>query len=355
MPRDRAHVFAVRVDFGNGVEASDEMAFGGVHGSEITSELTAVPVVMTDDTERPPIEKLHGQFSVDGRPVRVLGIDAARVRSSSCGTEVSTIRPRRGPMPPDDGWLRGGGMFGALNPGDRIRFLSPYAPISDRKRSPIRTVSTLSVVFSARHTVAHSPTQATTKRKGGIGPRPMRLQSRVWRPCGGIIPAQWFSCSGARSKTTAHTHRVRFVASSATSMCPLFVWRIGQDEHPNWPEAVSVGVLPEADGCRGTGADVSRIATNRLDRGTPSAAERSGSRCRRRCPDLLAASRTFIQLGSNRKVSRLRADDLPTPPAGVPTFTGEIEVIVVNVEAFVRDRKGRPITDLELEDFPACG
>ncbi len=44
--------------------------------------------------------------------------------------------------------------------------------------------------------------------------------------------------------------------------------------------------------------------------------------------------------------------ETPTPkPVGGLTFTDETEVTVVNVDVFVRDRKGNPVTDLTKEDF----
>ncbi len=44
--------------------------------------------------------------------------------------------------------------------------------------------------------------------------------------------------------------------------------------------------------------------------------------------------------------------ETPTPkPIGGLTFSDETEVTVVNVDVFVRDRKGNPVTDLTKEDF----
>jgi len=45
-------------------------------------------------------------------------------------------------------------------------------------------------------------------------------------------------------------------------------------------------------------------------------------------------------------------DDQSTArPVGNPTFGAEVEVTVINVDVFVRDRKGRPVDGLTIEDF----
>jgi len=44
-------------------------------------------------------------------------------------------------------------------------------------------------------------------------------------------------------------------------------------------------------------------------------------------------------------------DQSTSPPVGDPTFGTEVEVTVINVDVFVRDRKGRPVDGLTIEDF----
>jgi len=349
MPRDRAHIFAVRVDFGNGVEASDEIAFGGSHGSEISSELTAVPVVMTDDTEVPPLEQLHGQFSVDGRPARVLGIERS---------QGQTVIVRDGGIDnPSAAWtdatrrrvVAGKGMFGALNPGDRIRFLSPYAPIPDR--NDLRSVLfPLSPWFSQHDIPRLIARLRPPPTKGSIRTVAAAVAVAGLEAVRGNHPRAVVLLLG-RSVEDHSTHTPREVRRFLADLnVPLFVWRIGQDEHPNWPEAVYVASY------RKLTAAVERVRrtleSQRIvwieGRHLPQSVRVTDAADAVR---LVGGFQDLHPAGEQPRSESVAAGDPPTPLAGIPTFAGEIEVIVVNIEAYVRDRKGRPITDLELEEF----
>jgi len=349
MPRDRAHVFAVRVDFGNGVEASDEIAFGGLHGSEIASELTAVPVVITDDSEMPAIEKLQGHLSVDGRPVRVLGVERSR-------GQVVLVRDG-GAYNPAAGWSKstiqrvrsGRGMLGALKPGDRTRLLWPYAPAPDRHN--LRSALFPTSPWFDQHDIPKLIARLTPPpTKGSIRTVADAVAVAGLEAVRGNHPRAVVLLLGPSDEDhSTHTPREvrRFLGDLKV---PLFVLRIGRGEQPNWPGADYVAdyrkLTAAVDRVRRSleSQRIVWIEGRHLPQSVRFADAADGVR-------LVGGFQALQPAEEQPRSDQVAADDPPTPPAGVPTFAGEIEVIVVNVEAFVRDRKGRPITDLELEDF----
>jgi hypothetical protein len=68
------HVLSAEVDFPSGRGARKEIAYGGEYGSEVSTELTAVPV-RTDRGKLPPVPQLGDWLAVAGRPLPVAAVE----------------------------------------------------------------------------------------------------------------------------------------------------------------------------------------------------------------------------------------------------------------------------------------
>jgi hypothetical protein len=68
------HVLAAEVAFSSGRNARKEIAYGGEYGSEVSTELTAVPV-HTRHGDLPPADKLGRWLTADGKPLSVAAVE----------------------------------------------------------------------------------------------------------------------------------------------------------------------------------------------------------------------------------------------------------------------------------------
>ncbi len=68
------HILAAEVDFPSGRSGRKEIAYGGEYGSEISTELTAVPV-QTDRGKLPPASQLGGWLTAGGRPLPIAAVE----------------------------------------------------------------------------------------------------------------------------------------------------------------------------------------------------------------------------------------------------------------------------------------
>lgn len=68
------HILSAEVTFGHQLSARTQLAFGGLYGSDIRSDLTAVPVVTTNDRKWTPAEFENG-FVADGEPCKVVAVE----------------------------------------------------------------------------------------------------------------------------------------------------------------------------------------------------------------------------------------------------------------------------------------
>ncbi|HEX9945812.1 MAG TPA: hypothetical protein VGG03_27715 [Thermoanaerobaculia bacterium] len=125
-PRDlkTLHVLTAQLWFPPGVPARKDVVFGGEYGSQVSTELTAVPVRVHPGAALPPPEDLQGWFAAGGQPVPVAAVEdgpgkviLVRVPSAS---EVT-----RKLVPLSQRWgtekLR---REMRLGPDDRVRYLS---------------------------------------------------------------------------------------------------------------------------------------------------------------------------------------------------------------------------------------
>ncbi len=68
------HVLTAEVTFPSGPQVRKEIAYGGEYGSEVSTELTAVPVYARHG-DLPPADKLAGWFTAGGRPLPVDAVE----------------------------------------------------------------------------------------------------------------------------------------------------------------------------------------------------------------------------------------------------------------------------------------
>jgi hypothetical protein len=69
------HVLTAELWFPPGLLARKDVVFGGEYGSEVSTELTAVPVRVRQGASLPPIERLVGWFASAGQPLPVAAVE----------------------------------------------------------------------------------------------------------------------------------------------------------------------------------------------------------------------------------------------------------------------------------------
>jgi hypothetical protein len=122
------HVLTAEVTFPSGQLVRKEIAYGGEYGSEVSTELTAVPVYVRHG-DLPPAAKLAGWFTAGGRPLPVDAVEEGPaqlyvVRSPGAQKALleligmETGRTARGYLNIWD-WMK-------LGKDDVVRFLSPF-------------------------------------------------------------------------------------------------------------------------------------------------------------------------------------------------------------------------------------
>jgi hypothetical protein len=108
-PHDRkqVHVLAAEVLFHDQMRAQVEVAFGGEYGEEVSTELTAVPLVLDGAKALPAAAEVESWLRIGGQPSRVVAVergprevvlvrdDASTVTLRSLGRQTSGTGPRR--------------------------------------------------------------------------------------------------------------------------------------------------------------------------------------------------------------------------------------------------------------------
>jgi hypothetical protein len=125
-PRDLGslHVLSADLWFPPGVTARRDVAYGGQYGSEVSTDLTAVPVRVHPGSSLPPAASLAGWFALDGQPLTVAAVEDGPAKVILVrvppGKEVldKLIPPVRRPTVPS---LKARMQLAAE---DRVRFLS---------------------------------------------------------------------------------------------------------------------------------------------------------------------------------------------------------------------------------------
>jgi hypothetical protein len=71
----QAHLLRAEVDFGDGIVATEQLAFGGEYIEQSEANLTAVPILLGEDAKTPTIERLSGILLANGTPAQVVAVE----------------------------------------------------------------------------------------------------------------------------------------------------------------------------------------------------------------------------------------------------------------------------------------
>ncbi|HEY0511903.1 MAG TPA: hypothetical protein VGH73_08365 [Thermoanaerobaculia bacterium] len=98
------HMLTAQVDFAQGKSVRRDLAYGGEYGSEVSTELTGVPVHARSG-RLPPAGKLGGWLTVDGKPLSVDAVEEGPgklyVVYVPTVFELAEKMGRKGPLPHD--------------------------------------------------------------------------------------------------------------------------------------------------------------------------------------------------------------------------------------------------------------
>ena len=72
------HIVSAEARFADEITARSDATFGGQYGAKVTTELTAVPVVM--DTGRPTVDSLKGMLQFRGLPLAIVAVEQPRAQ-----------------------------------------------------------------------------------------------------------------------------------------------------------------------------------------------------------------------------------------------------------------------------------
>jgi hypothetical protein len=118
------HVLSADLWFPPGVTARRDVAFGGQYGSEVATELTALPVRIRPGASLPPPAALAGWFTLGSQPLPVAAVEEGtgkvvlvRVPAAEEVLDRLTGKIQRSTLPLLQHQMR-------LGAGDRVRFLS---------------------------------------------------------------------------------------------------------------------------------------------------------------------------------------------------------------------------------------
>jgi hypothetical protein len=68
------HIVSADATFRDGIHAHSDVTFGGIYGSEVKTELTAVPIEIEDPQRPPSVAGLEGAFVSRGRPLQAAAV-----------------------------------------------------------------------------------------------------------------------------------------------------------------------------------------------------------------------------------------------------------------------------------------
>jgi hypothetical protein len=133
------HVLTGEVRFPSGLTARKDVAFGGEYGSQVATELTALPVRLREGASLPPPAGLQGWFRTGGRALAVAAVEdgPGRVVIARVPSRAELVN-RLVPFHP-----RGLGKRTLLGKDDRVRFISlaPRTYVNSRVPSDIFAVT----------------------------------------------------------------------------------------------------------------------------------------------------------------------------------------------------------------------
>ena len=197
-PRDLGslHVLSADLWFPPGVTARRDVAYGGQYGSEVSTELTAVPVRVRPGSSLPPPAELAGWFAFGGQPLTVAAVEngpakviLVRVPTGREVLDKLVPRDRRPTIPTLQSKMR-------LDADDRVRFLSLGS-------SPYKTSRVPAELFDmSRELTAKdgglfwylTNSRLLKEPKGGGSGSPTRWRSPASRPRPRTTAGPWCWC-----------------------------------------------------------------------------------------------------------------------------------------------------------------
>ena len=139
--REKVHFLSAELEFSEAESTKVAVAFGGGIAGDATSEMTAVPLILSKNGVLPPVDRLSGWFVADREKLRVLAVEEGPaqvlvVRGSGGESALKRLMPspadyrrlRPDPISPtrseDPETFR---FSQSLGKDDRLRFLIPVA------------------------------------------------------------------------------------------------------------------------------------------------------------------------------------------------------------------------------------
>lgn len=241
---ESSHVLSAELHFPSNVVARRDAVFGGRYGSEVSTDLTAVPVRVRRGKLRE--SALHGQLLAGGTPLAVAAVDEGPaevfvVRDLGAGEalrELGDVRPRR--------IIRGQGLNRTMTiENDYLRY-----EIALRKQDEVRFVWPLARSFSGSGLPAElfDQSRAFTLEDGGM--HWLLTRTTAAKPSGGQRLADAVAVAGLQALAGSRPRAVVLVLGSAPEdasrydpatvrqylasvRVPLFVWSVEKPAEKN--------------------------------------------------------------------------------------------------------------------------
>lgn len=120
---EQLHFLRAQLEFKDNVSAVAEVTFGGAYSDDVSTELTAVPVLVEPGKKLPDLETLQNWFLVRGRPARVAAVESGPVEVIMI-RDQGTQRALNNLVPKTRGTLER--FSGRLKRDQKIAFMWPY-------------------------------------------------------------------------------------------------------------------------------------------------------------------------------------------------------------------------------------
>ena len=247
---DKVHVVSAEVTFSERVGLRVERGFGGEYGTDATTELTAVPVLLARGQQIPPLSKLSGWLIKGGELLRVLAAETgpakiilvvdSNARELVKRWRLQRILPR---------WPSG--STAPLGQGDRLHLLWPVARTVELPEAAT-DLFPLSPPLSTRDGELPWMIAASTIPPGEYGPQ--RLADAVAgagvHAVAGNYRRAVVLAIGGKLEDHSQQSSVEMARSFLADLrVPLLVWRLGIEsakaESTPWGEARPITSLKD--------------------------------------------------------------------------------------------------------------
>jgi len=240
------HILSAEVLFRSNLSASAQVTFGGLYGSEVRTELTAVPVMIPEGGPAPNQGSLKGLFHADGVDLRVVAVEDLGARLLMVQADGALARLSRLARMLDSRRLRGFPRNLVIVPGAEdltADVLQMVVPRPDVVVNRGRSVITFPFVGPLRLDLQPLPWVVTHARAQDPPDSPQQLADAV---AAAGIGAAASSCPRAvvlvfgDAPERAGLYSPEAVRAYLRRIhVPLFVWSVtGESEPGGWGQAV---------------------------------------------------------------------------------------------------------------------